>query len=190
LSDARCVLTFHRVVDARERDHDVTWASFARVVDAVHAATRELGLDEGGRLAVLTFDDGTSDHAAAGELLAKRGLPGIFFVSAGKVGRPGYLDDAGVRRLAALGHEIGSHGVGHVRLERLSSAELRRELEASREGLASLTAEEVRYFAPPGGSSHPELAAALERCGYRASRSMRWGIHSSSADRWHVPCAR
>lgn len=185
--DARCVLMFHRIVDACERDHDVSWESFTRLLDRLGEATRELTLDHG-PAAVLTFDDGTADHAAVGERLAERGTPGVFFVSAGKLDPPAYLDEGGVAQLAGLGHEIGSHGIDHVRLERLSSTELRHELEASKERLGSLAGEEVRYFAPPGGSDHPQLVAELQRCGYLASRSTRWGIYRASVERWRIPC--
>ncbi len=60
-----------------------------------------------------TFDDGHPGWLAAGEALEKLGWKAAFFVISGAVGKAGRLDRAGVRRLAEMGHVIGSHSVDH-----------------------------------------------------------------------------
>jgi peptidoglycan/xylan/chitin deacetylase (PgdA/CDA1 family) len=187
---ALCVLAFHRVVDVRERDHDVSWPSFEHLLDLIEdEVTSDLHLTKGaGRGVVLSFDDGTEDHARVGAALAERGLRGLFFVPAGLVGSHGFLSDDGVRQLAAQYHTIGSHGLSNVRLDGLEPSALRREVQGSTAKLQNVIGTEVAYFSPVGGSEHPLLTEELERAGCTASRSMRWGIHRSEAERWRIPC--
>jgi peptidoglycan/xylan/chitin deacetylase (PgdA/CDA1 family) len=115
-------------------------------------------------------------------------MRGIFFVSAGKLGAPGYLGESEVRSLSAAGHAIGSHGFSHVRLELLDPAGLSREVAGSRDRLQEIVGGPISSFAPPGGSRHPLLPRELERSGYTSCRSMRWGIHRSRDEWLDIPC--
>lgn len=190
----QCVLTFHRVLEACERAHDVTWGSLVDILDRIV----EDGTPVDAQLAaedahprpsvVLTFDDSTADHLRVGEELARRRLGGIFFVPAGLIGVPGHLSLAEVRALHGLGHTIGSHSVRHARLDRgMTPAQIRGELADSKRRLEDAVGARIRYFAPPGGYHH-HLGRDLFSCGYAASRSMRWGFYASPRDRWHIPC--
>ena len=142
----------------------------------------------GYRRVVLTFDDGTADHLRAGAELTLRGLTGIFFVPAGKVDAPGYLKREELRELQSLGHVIGSHAFHHAPLAALSRDEVAVELTRSRDFLTDALDTEIRYFAPPGGITNRFLSDELERHGFIASRSMRWGLYRSAGERWNVPC--
>jgi peptidoglycan/xylan/chitin deacetylase (PgdA/CDA1 family) len=184
------VLAFHRVVASRERDHDLTRAAFVDFVDRVYAAheiTVALHPMPPGRRVVLSFDDATSDHTFVAEELARRGLPGLFFVPSGRLGAAGHLDRAELVRLRALGHTIGSHGVTHRLLDRLSQSDRAEELQRSKADLEGILGESVVYFAPPGGVVAGGLDGLLAESGYRASRSMRWGIYTSERERWQIP---
>jgi peptidoglycan/xylan/chitin deacetylase (PgdA/CDA1 family) len=187
----RCVLTFHRVVDSREKDHDITWRGLTRVLDEVAAASVAVvpALEHAtGPAVVLTFDDGTDDHLRVGEELARLGLRALFFIPTGKIGTPGYLDETELRALGSLGHVLGAHANRHEPLRGLSRAALSFEVQTSRDRLAMLTGDEIRYFAPPGGVGHRFLKQELRRSGFKASRSTKWGLYSSDAERWSVPC--
>ncbi|HXS99925.1 MAG TPA: polysaccharide deacetylase family protein, partial [Elusimicrobiota bacterium] len=81
----------------------------ARVGGAPAIAGRE---NEASRFA-LTFDDGCAGWLAAGEELNERRWPAHFFVITGVIGRPGRLARRDIRRLARMGHVIGSHTVDH-----------------------------------------------------------------------------
>lgn len=193
MRDGRCVLTLHRVVPTPELDHDLDWSAFGELLDLVAAGgvpvTADLHTADGAPAsAILTFDDGTSDHLRAAEELAARGLRGIFFVPTAPLGEPSRLTPGNVRTLVELGHVVGSHTVDHHRLDTLTEPELRRQLVESKARLEELTATGVEYFAPPGGSSHARLADVLEETGYAASRSTRWGFYRSPDERFEVPC--
>lgn len=188
-----CVFTLHRITDRRARDHDLSWTSFRAFLRDVRSGPGEVvpELDPaaaGAARVVLTFDDATDDHRAAADELLAHGLKGVFFVPTAKLGERGRLRAEEVMELARDGHAIGSHADRHVPLAPLSSAEVEREVEQSRERLAELLAEPPRYFAPPGGIGHPDLAASLARHGFVASRSMRWGVHRAGEDRWQIAC--
>jgi peptidoglycan/xylan/chitin deacetylase (PgdA/CDA1 family) len=189
---ATCLLMVHRVVDRPVRDHDTSRESFLRLIDLFQARGRRFttdptpGADSPG--VTLTFDDGTADHLAVGEELARRDIPAIFFVSADLIGLPDYLDAEGVRRLSALGHRIGSHGLRHERLDQLDATMVDRELGESRRLLESMCGRPVDLYAPVGGAPVPDLPERLERAGYAGARSTRWGIHTDIRDQWAMPC--
>ncbi len=187
-----CVLTFHRVVDSCEQDHDLKWGSFLRLLEALPSSdipidtklTSEGSFQE--RAIVLTFDDGTRDHVRVGEELARRRMQGIFFVPAGKLGTTGHISAQELRHLRTLGHVVGSHGFDHIPLR--TPKEIVKELADSKSLLEDVVGTKIFYFAPPGGLSSRLVIRELQAQGYTASRSMNWGIYRSLEDRWHIPC--
>jgi peptidoglycan/xylan/chitin deacetylase (PgdA/CDA1 family) len=186
-----CVLTLHRIVREPERDHDVGRSSLARLLAALQRAEASFAArlePPVPRSVVLTFDDATSDHRDVGRWLEERGVQAIFFVPSGSVGSPGHLSKTDLRDLALQGHAVGSHSVDHKPLAGLTLRGLRRQVDESKSALEQILGQRVRYFAAPGGISHPSLTAELERAGYQASRSMRWGLRRHPAERWQIPC--
>ncbi len=190
-----CVLTFHRVVGAAEKDHDITWDAFYRVLDEIARSgspvdpelTLEPAVPRGA--VILTFDDGTADHMRVAETLAARGMSGIFFVPAATMGMRGRLTVPEVRALRALGHRVGSHGLTDAPIGGAVTHDvLRREFGESRAILEDRLGDRVVYFAPPGGRLSARVRRALPGFGYLASRSMRWGIYGAHEDRFSIPC--
>lgn len=182
------VLTFHRVVDRPERDHDLSWDSFLLLVDSLSASTSELERPSSSPATAMSFDDGTEDHLRVAEELRRRGLRATFFIPAGHIGDPGRLDRDQVRELVSMGHIVGSHSLHHLPLARMSSQQLMHEVRESRLLLESLCEKQVVLFAPPGGIGHRDLTTVLLSEAYRASRSMRWGVYGDDAQRWNIPC--
>ena len=182
------VLTFHRVVDRLEQDHDLSWGSFLRLTDSVPATIADLEEGLAPQAVAMTFDDGTEDHLRAAEELRRRGLWAIFFIPAGHVGMPGYLDAGQVHELASMGHVVGSHALHHQPLDGISRERLRHQVRESRIRLEDICQKPVLFFAPPGGIGHEGLVPALKSEAYRACRSMRWGIYRDSTQRWDIPC--
>ena len=81
-------------------------------------------------------------------LLAASGATGTFFVL-GWVARE---HPELVRRIAAAGHEIGSHTFWHRRVPTVTPAEFREDLIASKQVLEDLTGEAVQGFRAPSFS--------------------------------------
>jgi peptidoglycan/xylan/chitin deacetylase (PgdA/CDA1 family) len=182
------VLTFHRVVDRLEQDHDISWDTFRRLTDSLTTTVVDLDGPLSPHAVALTFDDATADHARAAEELRKRALPATFFVPAAQVGASGYLDADDVSELTSMGHAVGSHALHHRPLAQLSLDELRVQVHESRVRLEDICGRPVVVFAPPGGIGHQALVSTLESEAYRACRRMRWGVYRDQGERWDIPC--
>src|SRR4051812_48635435 len=107
----RCInLTFHGIGDAEralETGEAHVWTTRGRFLAILDAAA---GRDD----VRITFDDGNaSDVSIALPALTARGLSATFFIVAGRLGTAGFLDEDGVRMLAAAGMDVGSHGMRH-----------------------------------------------------------------------------
>ena len=73
-----------------------------------------------GKSVVITFDDGTeTDLIAAAPILKEAKFNATFYVTAGHVGKAGYMSSAQVRELQAHGFEIGCHSMTHAYLDDL-----------------------------------------------------------------------
>jgi peptidoglycan/xylan/chitin deacetylase (PgdA/CDA1 family) len=155
--------------------------SFVALLDRLQSAARFttdlLAPCEGTATFALTLDDGSEDHSWVGQCLVERGLRGVFFLTSGLIGEPGFVTWAQARQLAAQGHEVGSHGVDHLPVRSLSRVELMHQVRASKERLEDELQVPVRYFAPPFGYDASGLREALRSCGYHASRLTRWGLY-------------
>ena len=186
----RIVMALHRVVECPERGHDVSWEQFARLVSAlsdVDAVEATLQPPVAGHSAVMTFDDGTRDHAAVGEYLAERGIGAIFFVPSGRIGEAAHLSPKQVAALWDQGHVVGSHTRSHRLLDRLSPGDVVEEVTTSKALLEQIVGHQIDYFAPPGGVKVPQLDGVLEASGYQACRTMRWGVYEHERQRWTIP---
>jgi hypothetical protein len=85
------------------------------------------------------------------ELHAEHGVPACFAV-VGAAALPGarpYHDPDQVRRIAAAGHEIGSHSFRHEWLPGLEPAALRETLRKSKDALEQCIGKPVKTFVPP-----------------------------------------
>ena len=146
------------------------WLSLADALADLHAE----------RPLRITFDDGNaSDVEEALPALLERGLTATFFVCAGRIGLPHYLDDEALRHLCGHGMAVGSHGWDHVDLRTVDSTTLRRETEGSRERLSEFDVDE---FALPFGSYDRRVLRSLG--GYRRVHTSDGGLAS---DGWLVP---
>lgn len=172
-------LTFHgtgpcgRVLDAGEERVWLGADELAAVLDTVN------GRDD----VRITFDDGNaSDVEYALPALQARGLRATFFVVAGALGQPGFLDEDQVRALAAAGMGIGCHGMRHRPWRRLGERALREELVDARELLEGVVGGPVAEAACPFGSYDRRVLAELRACGYRRVYTSDRG--SARPDAW------
>jgi peptidoglycan/xylan/chitin deacetylase (PgdA/CDA1 family) len=186
--DGSCVLVLHRVPDIVEREHDVSWSTFIRLVEVLQSHTVATDLAAPVPASVtLTFDDATADHRRVASYLAERALPAVFFATVERVGLTRYLTAANLRELVSEGHVVGSHALHHRRFDQLSAREVQAEVAESKRRLEALVEHPVPFFAAPGGSRHPALARALLVAGYHAARSTRWGLYTSHGRRFDIP---
>ena len=112
----------------------------------------------------ITFDDGNaSDVALALPSLRRRNLTATFFVISGRLGQPGSLAVADVRRLVRDGMTVGSHGMWHRPWRSVSDVELKEELADAADAIADAVGEPVCQVACPFGSYDRRVLSAI-RC--------------------------
>lgn len=102
----------------------------------------------------LTFDDGPSlftDRLL--DLLAARHVPATFFV----LGQSARVQPRTIARMAAEGHEIGSHSWNHPNLTTQSDAEIREQLRKTDAILTEITGAPARMLRPPYGAFNDHL---------------------------------
>jgi peptidoglycan/xylan/chitin deacetylase (PgdA/CDA1 family) len=130
------------------------------------------------RTTCITFDDGGSTDAdVAVPILLDRGARADFFVSAARVGMPGFVSWSQLRDMAAAGMSIQSHGYDHRLLDDLAPADAEHELRASKALIEDRLGRAVTLFAPPGGRLPAHAVRAARAIGYHAicsSRPGRW----------------
>ncbi|KUN32666.1 polysaccharide deacetylase [Streptomyces corchorusii] len=132
---------------------------------------------EGRDLVALTFDDGYADFLGnALPLLTRWGCTATLFVLPGRLGgdnawdplgpRKPLLTADGIRRAAAAGMEIGSHGLTHVDLTQADDGLLKAETAESRAVLEELTNAPVTGFCYPYGTVDGRAVEAVREAGY------------------------
>ncbi len=133
----------------------------------------------------ITFDDGCeTDRIAAAPLLREARFNATFYLTAGFLGRPGYLSPSQARELADLGFEIGCHSMTHRFLTDLAPGELRAEIAEAKERLEQVIGRRVEHFSCPGGRWNRRVAEMAQAAGYRSVATSRTGTNSPSTDRF------
>lgn len=123
--------------------------------------------------ASITLDDGTYDqYSTAWPILDEKGVKGTFYLAAGLIGQGDWDDHGTLRRMmdwnqaariAAAGHEIGSHSLNHVDLTG-PNVDLQLELRESRLLIESkLPGVKVETFCWPHWRETKETIAAARR---------------------------
>lgn len=125
--------------------------------------------DGGAAPLFLTFDDGgVSAHTTIADLLEEFGWRGHFFVTAGRIGTPGFLAPEQIRDLYRRGHVIGAHSWSHpMRMSSCGWEQLLDEWSRSTAALAELLGEPVLSASVPGGHHSRRVAEAAARAGIR-----------------------
>lgn len=152
------------------------------------------------RALLLTFDDAYADLLeVACPIMAERGLPGVVFAVAGKLGGTNewdnrhrattldLLDADGLRAVEADGIEVGSHTVSHRPLTELPEAALEEEIAGSATLLKQAGLPRPRTFSYPYGEWNPEIAVAARDAGYAASFTVEPGVVTDGADPHSLP---
>ena len=206
-------LAYHKIAPipagARYRCNYVTPARFDLQLRALRAAgyqaisfsqylaNRFDGVSLPSRAVLITFDDGyrsTLDFAVPA--LRRYGFTATFFVVAGLLGGTNAWDADEfqepllaadeVRRLDALGFEIGSHTLTHAKLPPLPDSVLAWELSESKRVLEDVTSKPVSVVAYPWSEHCSRVHQAAEDAGYRAGAILRRRTNFSTTPRFEL----
>jgi peptidoglycan/xylan/chitin deacetylase (PgdA/CDA1 family) len=164
--------TPHHGVAAAESFFWVTQQAFTMLLDDIVVTRGAVEIP-----AVITFDDGNeSDALIAMPELAKRGQKAIFFICAGRIGAPHYLDRVALADLIAAGMEIGTHGKDHRNWRGLDETTLDAELGEARRRIEDICGTAVTKAAIPFGSYDRRVLKRLRRerfeCVYTSDRGL------------------
>ncbi|MFH9684160.1 polysaccharide deacetylase family protein [Streptomyces globisporus] len=209
------ILTYHSVTDPSDDPYGITvsperldeqlsWLRSRRLTGVGVSELLRTGASERRGLVGLTFDDGYADFLdEALPILRKHGFRATVYVLPGRPGgvnewdplgpRKPLLTHEGVRRVAAAGMEVGSHGLYHRDLTGLSDEELRRETRDSRQLIGDLTGSLPEGFCYPYGILDRRVTQAARSAGYGHACALTPGpllsrfalprTHISQADR-------
>lgn len=121
-----------------------------------------------GENVVFSFDDGgVSFYTKAAPILEKYGFKGVFFISTGYIGTPGFLSEDQIKELAKGGHIIGSHTHTHpTDLSKLSTEEVVEEWKKSYSILRGLTGKTDIVASIPNGNTSKQGLQLAFNCGY------------------------
>ena len=153
-----------------------------RLCDFGAALTREsLNVD----VACVTFDDGYRDnYECALPILDRCGVKATFFIATDFLGGffPTFagalpmMTGAQVRELAAFGHEVGAHTMGHPKLTQLSIHAAKAEIAGSKVFLENLLGCSLVSFAYPKGDFNPTTKELVRESGFSFAVTVRPGI--------------
>ena len=134
----------------------------------------------------ITFDDGNmSDISIGMPALLERGLLATFFVCAGRIGQPGYLDAAAIRDLRDAGMRIGSHGWAHINWRTADDRTLDREVDQAREAIAEIVGRTVDEVAIPFGLYDRRVLRKLSSSGWKTVFTSDGG--RAPLNEWMIP---
>jgi len=190
------ILTYHRVAADAGDPFAVSPRDFALQMEAVASTGAVAALDAAlqeiraageirPRIA-LTFDDGTRDFLTeALPVLSRLGLPATLYVIPARVGARGFLSWQEIQAVRSAGIEIGSHGLDHRSLGRISAGELPAQLSESRRILEDRLGCVVSSLAYPFGTIrdfNTTVKTEVRRAGYRSACTSVNGVNRGATD--------
>jgi peptidoglycan/xylan/chitin deacetylase (PgdA/CDA1 family) len=136
-----------------------------------------------GRNVAITFDDGCeTDLLAAAPILRQTGFNATFFITCGRLGKPGYLSHAQLKELSGQGFEIGCHSMTHPYLTDLDENGLRYEISDAKLQLERIIGQAVEHFSCPGGRCDQRVLTVARAASYRTLATSRIQTNSGNTD--------
>ncbi len=131
-----------------------------------------------GKSVCITFDDGSeSDLLFAAPALKQVGFSATFYITAGFVGKPGYLSESQLRDLSSLGFQIGCHSLTHPYLTDIDANRLREETKGAKDRLEHSIGVAVDHFSCPGGRWNQRVVDAVKAAGFKTMATSRTGVN-------------
>jgi hypothetical protein len=160
-------VAYHAVLDhASDYLYQV---SVAQLREHLEVLTGAAGLTSAGApLPSISFDDGyRSDFEHAFPLLQACGLQATFFVLPGMIGvSADCISWQQAKLMISAGHRIESHGWSHGMLTQYSTAELEREIIASKLEIENRLGRPVTSLSAPGGRWDERVVELCAQAGY------------------------
>jgi peptidoglycan/xylan/chitin deacetylase (PgdA/CDA1 family) len=135
----------------------------------------------------ITFDDGCeTDLIAAAPVVRELGFNATFYLTAGFLGTPGYLNADQVQELDAQGFEIGCHSMTHPYLSDLPEAELKREIWDAKLQLEQIVHHPIEHFSCPGGRYDQRTLEMARKAGFKSVANSEFHANSSGTNPYQL----
>ncbi len=178
----------------------------AKLAALINAGLRPVSLDaalEAGSASqrgfVVTFDDGYRNVFENGlAALARHKVTALQFLVAARLGQrnewdiangeapESLMDEAQVRDWLAAGHQIGSHGLAHRVLHKLTEPDAREEIFSSKKRLEDRFGVPVRHFSYPSGRYSPLVRDLVQSAGYATACTVEFGVNLPETSRFEL----
>ena len=172
------VLMYHDIEETPQNQYSVSYKTFREHLSSLKSegfvieGFRELEkrletADFPERYIVLTFDDGAKSSLKAADILREQGAQATFFLTKdfSDSSSSRYINAQEIKDLGKL-CSIGSHGVTHRYLSKLSSSELETELVQSKRWLEDLLGRRISFLSAPGGFINEQVVRLATENGY------------------------
>jgi peptidoglycan/xylan/chitin deacetylase (PgdA/CDA1 family) len=141
----------------------------------------------GGQNVCITFDDGCeTDLIAAAPVLREFGFNATFYLTAGFIGTPGYLNAGQVRDLDAQGFQIGCHSMTHPYLSDLPEPELKREIVDAKLKIEEILGHSIEHFSCPGGRYDRRTLQMAQQAGFITVANSQFHANSPSTSPYQL----
>ena len=135
----------------------------------------------------LTFDDGCeTDLIAAAPVLRDFGFNATFYLTAGFLGTPGYLNASQVRDLDAQGFQIGCHSMTHPYLSDLPEPELKREIADAKLKIEEILGHAIEHFSCPGGRYDRRTLQMARQAGFVTVTNSQFHANTPNTDPYQL----
>jgi peptidoglycan/xylan/chitin deacetylase (PgdA/CDA1 family) len=137
------------------------------------------------RAVCITFDDGCeTDLIAAAPVLREFGFEGTFYVTAGRLGTPGYLGKEQLRELDSEGFEVGCHSMTHAYLSDLGETKLKREIVEAKDRIEQILNHPIKHFSCPGGRYNSRAIEVARGAGFETVANSEFRANTAATDRY------
>jgi peptidoglycan/xylan/chitin deacetylase (PgdA/CDA1 family) len=140
-----------------------------------------------GQNVCITFDDGCeTDLIAAAPVLRDCGFNATFFLTAGSLGTPGFLNAEQVRELDTLRFQIGCHSMTHPYLSDLPDSELKREITDAKLQIEEILGHSIEHFSCPGGRYDQRTLQIARQAGFATVSNSQFYANSTSTNPYEL----
>lgn len=140
-------------------------------------------IGEGKNPIVLTFDDGYEDaYTNALPIMQKYGFVGVFYIIRNSVGKPEYMNQTQIAKMAEAGMEIGSHTLSHPNLTSLDADAAQKQIVDSKETASA--------FCYPAGKFNDTVVDLVKNAGYTTATTTQSGVANQDSNLFELPRIR